>query len=88
MDEICITSINISLIVDNHPACEDVLHSVTISDNVVNPDGDSQYFIDGLKSDTLHNITVTSTYNYNGFKIFNRSVRTSSPKCKYQIHNL
>ena len=66
------------------PECGDVSHNVTISDNVVNPDGDSKYFIDGLESDTLHNIIVTSTYNYNGFRIFNQSVRTSSPKCKYR----
>ena len=77
-----------SLIAENHPACGDVSLTVTISDNIVNPDGDSMYIIDSLQSDTLHNITVVSTYNYNGSRIFNRSVRTSSPKRKYQIHNL
>ena len=88
MDEICTTSINISLNTDSDPACGEVSHDVTISDNVVYPDGDSKYFIDRLQSNTLHNITVTSRYNYNGSRIFYQFVRTSSPKCKYQIHNL
>ena len=72
-----------SLIADNHPACGDVSLTVIISDNIVNPDDDSKYIFDELQSDTLHNITVVSTYNYNGSRKFNQSVRTSSPKCKY-----
>ena len=88
VDEICATSIIISLSTHSDPACGEVSNNVTISDKVVYPNDDSKYFIDGLQSDTLHNITVTSTYNNNGFRIFNQLVRTSSPKCKYQIHNL
>ena len=87
VDEVCATSINISLNTHNHPACGEVSHDVTISGNVVDPDDDSKYFINGLQSDTLHNITVTSIYN-NGSRIFNQRVRTSLPKCKYQILNL
>ena len=88
MDEICTTSINISLDTISDPACGEVSHNVTISGSVVYPYDDSKYFINGLQSDTLHNVTVTLAYNYGGFRIFNRSVRTSLPKCKYQIHNL
>ena len=71
----------------SHLACGEVSHIVTISDNVVlHSDDDSKYFIDGLESNTLHNITVAFTYNNNGSRIFNQSVRTSSSKCKYQTH--
>ena len=88
VDEICTTSISISLNTHSHPVCGEVSHVVAISDNVVNSTNDSKYFIDGLQSDTLQNITVISRYNYNGSRIFNRSVRTSLPKGKHQIHNL
>ena len=85
-DETCTTSINISLNTISDPACGDVSHNVTISGNPVDPDSDSKYIIDGLQSNTLYNITVISRFNYNGFRTFNRSVRTSSLKCKK--HNL
>ena len=64
-------------------------HNVTISDNVVYPDtvGGSTYTIDKLQSDTLYNITVTSTYN-SGSRIVYRSVRTSLAQRKCQICNL
>ena len=89
VDETCTTSIIISLNTHSHPACGDVSHNVTISDNVVYPDtvGGSTYTIDELQSDTLYNITVTSTYN-SGYRIVYRSVRTSLAKCKCQIRNL
>ena len=38
VDEICTTSITISLNTYSHPACGDVSHNVTISDNVIYPD--------------------------------------------------
>ena len=59
-------------------------HNVTISSNVVYPDtiGGSNYTIDGLQSDTLYNITVTSTYN-GSIRILNKDVRTILPVCKF-----
>ena len=86
MDEIYTTSIIISLNTHSHPACGDVSHNVTISDNVVYPDtvGGSNYTFDELQSDTLYNITVTSTYS-SGSRIVHRSVRTSLAKRKCQI---
>ena len=90
MDEICTTSIIISLNTHSHPACGAVSYNVTISDSVVYPDtvGGSTYTIDELQSDTLYNITVTSTYN-SGSRIVYRSVRTSLPKRKFPLilHN-
>ena len=90
MDEICTTSIIISLNTHSHPACGDVSHNVTISGNVTYPDMDGgfKYTIDGLQSDVLYNITVTSTYN-SGYRIVYRSVRTSLPKRKFPLilHN-
>ena len=86
MDEICTTSIIISLNTHSHPSCGDVSHNVTISGNVIYPDmdSDSKYTIDGLQSGTLYNVIVTSTYN-NGSRVFSKSVRTSLPKRKCQI---
>ena len=79
-EEICTTSVIISLNTHSHPSCGEVSHNVTISGNVVYPDtvGGSQYTIDGLQSDTLYNITVTSTHN-GSIKILNKDVRTSIP---------
>ena len=84
--EICTSSIIISLNAHSHPACGDVSYNVTISDNVVYPDtvDGSTYTIDEIQSDTLYNITVTSTYN-NGSRIVYQSVRTSLAKRKCQI---
>ena len=67
----------------NHPSCGEVSHIVTISGNVVYLDtiGGSQYTIDGLQSDILYNITVTSTHN-DSIRILNKDVRTSIPVCK------
>ena len=78
MDETCTTSIIISLNTHSHPACGDVSSIVTISGSVIYPDtvGGPTYTIDELHSDTLYNITVTSTYN-SGSRIVNQSVRTS-----------
>ena len=90
VDKICTTSIIISLNTHSHPACGDVSHNVTISGNAIYPDidGGCKYTIDGLQSDTLYNITVTSTYN-SGSRIVYRSVRTSLPKHKFSLtlHN-
>ena len=84
VDEICTTSITISLNTHSHPSCRNVSHNVTISDNVIYPDtvGGSMYTISGLQSDTLYNITVTSTYN-SGSRIFSKPVRTSLPNGKH-----
>ena len=86
VNEICTTSIIISLNTHSHPLCGEVSHNVTISGNVISPDtvGGSKYTIDGLQSDTLYNITVISTYN-NGSRLFSKPVRTSLPNCKCQI---
>ena len=86
VDKICTTSIIISLNTHSHPACENVSHNVTISGNVIYPDmdGGSKYTIDGLQSDTLYNITVTSIYN-SGSRIVYQSVRTSLSERKCQI---
>ena len=91
VDEICTLSITISFSTHTHPACGDVSHNVTISDNVIYPNtvgGSNNYTIDELQSDTLYNITVTSTYN-SGSRIVYQSVRTSLPKCKFilTLHN-
>ena len=81
MDEICTTSITISLNAYSHPACGDVSHNVTISGNVIYPDpfNGYKYTIDKLQSDTLYNITVTSTY-ISGSRMFSTSLRTSLPE--------
>ena len=91
VDEICTSSIIISFSTHSHPACGDVSHNVTISDNVIYQDinhmhdgSSNNYTIDKLQSDTLYNITVTSTYN-SGSRIVYRSVRTSLPKCKFPL---
>ena len=85
MIEICATSIIISLNASSHSACGDVSHNVTISDNVIDTVGGSAYTIDELQSDTLYNITVTSTYRNSGSRIVYQSVRTSLAKRKCQI---
>ena len=63
-------------------------HNVTRSGNVVYPDtvGSSNYTIDGLQSDTLYSITVTSTHN-GSIRILNKDVRTISPVCKFVNKN-
>ena len=90
MNETCTTSIIISLNTHSHPACGDVSYNVTISDNVIYPDtvDSSTYTIDELQSDTLYNITVTSTYN-SGSRIVYQPLRTSLPKRKSPLilHN-
>ena len=81
-EEICTTSITMSLINHSHPSCGEVSHNVIISDSVVYPDtvGGSMYTIDELQSDTLYNITVTSTHN-GSIRILN--VRIILPVCKF-----
>ena len=81
VNEICTTSITISLKTYSHPACGDVSHNVTISGNVIYPDttNGSKYIIDNLHSDTLYNITVTSVYK-NISEIFSSSSRTCFPE--------
>ena len=83
-EEICTTSITISLNTHSHPSCGEVSHNFTVSGNVVYPDtvDGSQYTIDGLQSDTLYNITVTSTHN-GSIRTLNKDVRTSIPVCKF-----
>ena len=84
VDEICTTSITISLNTHSHPACGDVSHNVTISGNVIlYPDtiGGSKYTIYELQSDTLYDIMITSTYK-TGSKTIIQSVRTNPSKCK------
>ena len=66
----------------SHPSCGEVSHNVTISGNVVYPVGSSNYTIDGLQSDTLYSITVTSTHN-GSIRILNKDVRTTLPVCKF-----
>ena len=69
VNETCTTSITISLNTYSHPACGNVSHNVTISDNVTYPS---------------YNITVTSTYNNGSSQVFTHSVeRTSIAKCKF-----
>ena len=77
MDEICTTSIIMSLNTYSHPACGDVSHNVTISGNVIYPVtiNGSKYTIDNLQSDTLYNITVTSMYN-SGTRTITETVNT------------
>ena len=84
VDEICTTSITISLNTYSHPACGDVSHNVTISGNVIYPDtiNGSKYTIDNLQSDTLYNITVTSTHNSGSSKLSTQSVNTSLSRCQ------
>ena len=85
VDEICTTLITISLNAYSHPACRDVSHNITISGNVIYPDtiNGSKYTIDNLQSDTLYNITVTSTYNSGSKLLFTKPVRTSLGKRKF-----
>ena len=82
VDEICTTSITISLNTYSHPACGDVSHNVTISGNVIYQDTNgSKYTIDNLQSDTLYYITVTYTYN-SGSRALTQSVNTPSIRCQ------
>ena len=87
VDEICTTSIAITLNTINHQTCGDVSHNVTISGHVIYPDTVGGpiaiYAINELESDRLYNIAVTSTHNSSS-RILNKSVSTSIPKCKFQ----
>ena len=87
MDEICTTSIAITLNTINHQTCGDVSHNVTISGHVIYPDTVEGpiaiYAINELESDRLYNIAVTSTHNSSS-KTLIKPVSTSMPKCKFQ----
>ena len=87
MDEICTTSIAITLNTINHQTCGDVSHNVTISGHIIYPDNVggpiAKYAINELDSDRLYNIAVTSTHNSSS-RILNKSVSTSMSKCKFQ----
>ena len=86
VDEICTTSIAITLNTINHQICGDVSHNVTISGHVIYPDTVEGpiaiYAINELESDRLYNIAVTSTHNSSS-RILNKPVSTSMPKCKF-----
>ena len=88
VDEICTTSIAITLNTINHQTCGDVSHNVTISGHVIYPDTVegpiAKYAINELESNRSYNIAVTSTYS-SSFRILNKSVRTTIPKCKLQL---
>ena len=83
VDEICTTSITISLNTYSHPVCGDVSHNVTISGNVIYPDtiNGSKYTIDNLHSDALYIVRVTSTYS-SGSRTLTQSVITVPSQCK------
>ena len=87
VDEICTTSISITLNTIDYQTCGDVSQNVTISGHVIYPDTVggpiAMYAIKEPESDRLYNISVTSMHN-SSFKILNKSVRTSMPKCKFQ----
>ena len=86
VDEICTTSIAITLNTINHQTCGDVSHNVTISDNATYRDivgGPVKYAINELHSDSMYYILVTSTHNGSS-QIVNKPVRTFSPKSKFQ----
>ena len=87
-DEICITSITITLSTIGHQTCGDVLHNVTISGHVIYPDSVGapipKYTINELESDRLYYIAVTSTHNSSS-RVLNKSVRTFKPNCKFQF---
>ena len=79
-DEICTTSITISLNIYSHPACGDVSLTdcnVTISGSVKYSDAinDSKCSFGNLTSNTSYNITVTSVYK-NVPEIFSNPSRT------------
>ena len=90
VNEICTSSITILFSTHSHPACGAATYNVTISGDVIYQDmghmhdGSSNYTIDELQSNTLYNITVTSTYN-SGSRIVYRSVRTSLPNRKLPL---
>ena len=86
-DKMCTTSVTISLIIDSHQSCGNVLCNVTISGNVINSDTDDsfKYIIGELESNTAYNITVTYTYNNGSLEEFDGSVKTTLPKCKQKI---
>ena len=87
VDEICTTSIAITLNTINHQTCGDVSHNVTISGHVIYPDTVggpiAKYSINELEINRLYNIAVTSTHNSSS-RIVTKSVSTSIPKCKFQ----
>ena len=87
MDEICTTSIAITLNTINHQTCGDVSYNVTISGHVIYPDSVEGsiaiYAINELESDRLYNIAVTFMHNSSS-RILHKFVRTSIPKCKFQ----
>ena len=86
VDEICTTSITISLNTSSPPECGNVSHNVTsTSGNVTinNTTNGTKYTIKELQNDTLYNITVTSTYSGGLLtKSRSRPVMPSLPKCK------
>ena len=87
MDEICTTSIAITLNTINHQTCGDVSHNVTISGHVIYPDTVvgpiAKYATNELESDRLYNIAVTSAHNSSS-RLLTKFVNTSIPKCKFQ----
>ena len=83
VDEICTTSITISLNTYSHPACGDVSHTdcnIIISGSVKYSDAinDSKCTFGNLTSNMSYNITVTSVYK-NVSEIFSNSSRTLFP---------
>lgn len=87
--ETCISSVTISLIINNHPACGIVSQTVVLHLNktvVLLPVSDRdapEYKFDRLNGNAMYDITIKVTYNNNtNSRIFVRSVKTLGQKCK------
>ena len=90
IDDVCTTSITLSLAVYGHSACNFSLHvNLTLSDTAISPVSinDSTYQFDGLAANTRYNFTVSLIYSTSNFIVFNGSVDTLTSKCKFLIAN-
>ena len=88
IDEVCITSITLSLTIYSHSACGAFpLVNLMSSNGVILPvsNNDYTYTFNGLAANISYNVTITVIYN-NGtsdFQVFSKLIKTHSSSSKY-----
>ena len=89
MDEVCITSITLSLTVYSPSACEISSRLVNLrsSNRAISPvfNNDSTYTFNGLATNTSYNVIVTVIYDsgISDSQVFNELTRTRSSNGKF-----
>ena len=89
MDEVCITSITLSLTIYSHSACKGFSHHVNLmsSDGTISPvsNNDSTYTFDRLTANTSYNVIVSVIYDSGAsdFQVFSELVKTHSSSSKF-----